>query len=574
MRWKDPAKKANDELSPYLERMRRANIDASDEKAVKTFFGDEYGKYRQAKNRAAKLSYRANQARKRYEGSVMEDLQASTTAQRNLLTFGSERYNSERDRLVRRQVNEEARGLTDLYTNGTAASIRNGVDKLDVSNEKEVVSEFDALLDRLDANSEDNDALAKMQALSNAMMGKGEFGETAIRKALEQHIVKQHTKLRNGDAGAITMGNNNGLRQLSSYITSGPLGGRLKTDDRDTFDMANALAQGSEYYKDHTGSPSDDGFDNDFDIVADGTGFKIKHKKFDHGSARKLSARGLADSNDAVLDRIHDAVVSGSIKGEELNTLMQSVDEALNNETIQLKAGVRGKLEAIAKQAYSKSGGTSTARTADATSATIMANAGTKTLDAMLNQAQGFNPTATPPPGLDPAQLTEWTAERNKQISSLRTMAENAKYALENNIVKDTATAERLQDIVRTVQSHGISDFAGNTGANSFKLNSGAFKIRGAVQPEGYAQRPDTWEHVVNPSTMQREWKVRTGTDASGNAIYRNLTADEQKHFQEIEAYNRQVDMRNSAKGFNPSSSGSGGGSGGSGGSGGGAGGP
>lgn len=461
----------------------------------------------------SRARYRLNRASSRYERGVMEDLNASVNAQRDLLEPGSERYNTTRDRLVRRQASEEARGLTELYDAGTASKI-DGSGKLDVSDEAAVVDEFDAILDRLDANPEDNDALAKMQALSNSMMGKGEFGENAIRAALERHVAKQ---IR---GGRMTAAANNGLRQMSNHISSGPLGGRLKADDRDTFDMATSLAKGEKYYNDP------DGFAKDFGI--DATTGNLVHNKFGRGSAGKLSARGLADSNDAVLDRIQAAVQSGDIQGAELNTLMKNVDEALNNDTIQLKTGVRQKLESIAHQAYTKSSGSVATRTANATSASIMASSSTKTLDAMLSRVQNYA-------NLQPA-------EQAAQEDELRVMAENAKYALENNIVKDTATAERLQDIVKTVRAQGISDFAGNTGNNSFKLNSGSFKIRGAAQAERHADVPAGWISVTGAPGGYRIQE--------SPGVYRDLNAQELEHLKELRAFNRQVDMRNSSKGL------------------------
>lgn len=475
--------------------------------------------------------YRLNRASSRRERGVIEDMMAGVNAQREELEPGSKRYEAMQHGMRQHQIAQEAEGLKGLYETGNATKL-DGSGKLDISDERAVEDEYDQLLERLDADPKDNDALARMQALTSVMMGKGENGENIIRRSLERQVGKKlKASQSDPEKKALKATANGGLRQMSSYLSS-KFGGQLKSDDRDTFDMVNALAQGEAYYDGASGLSSE------FDLDASGN---LSHLKYGVGSAGKLSASSLAGSNDAVLDRIRDGVQNGTINGALLNSLMANVDEALNNDTIQLKVGVRKKLEEIAQHAYTqRAAGASTHTSVNQTSASIMANAGSKSLDSMLGRIQSFDRT-----GMDAAQI----AEREDEF---RAVAENARYALENNIVKDSSTAERLQDIVSAVKAQGISDFAGNTGGNAFKLNAASFKVRGSAKPEGYARRPTSWEHVVNPTTMQREWKVRTGTDASGAPIYRGLNAEELTQLHEIEAYNRQVDMRNSAKGFDP----------------------
>lgn len=542
--------KEDSRVKSYENQLRSKGINLNDTQAIKQELGSDYSEYKKLKKKDVDRRRRLAQVGHRIERMAMEDIESMVASEGELMTPNSQRYERMLTNRQSKQVSAESAALESLYASGKATKI-DGQGTLDVTNMRECIEELGRIVERLNKNPEDTDAKARMQALTTVLAKSGEPGENALRSVLLDQV--QKNVAAGGDK--LTMEENSGLRAMSNFMID-KFGGQFKADDRDTFDLANYL-KGSEAYqetvldKHGNAKPNKKFIGRTFKIEHDNNGEHLATNEFDYGSATKMSEQALAGANDAQLDRIYAAIQSGDLSGQHLQEFMSLADRTLHNDNINLKLGVRSKLERMQMAAY--------AQNADAlqqhqngdplqrvrvnqNSADILTKAADSSLDTMIGQIKTT----------DVSQISE-PDKRLAKIDEMRGIAANAKYVLENYSLP-TAKAERLQEIISSVQNNAsvqaeiggtLTDFSGNgrtslTGGRTLTADSQVIKLRDAKPAPQKVQMPSSW--MSSPNAPDG-YVVN-----AGNGNFRNLNDAERQWLKDARSYNNRIDFENQSQ--------------------------
>lgn len=554
--------KENSKVKSYEEQLLAKGIDLNNAEAVKRELGSsDYREYKKLKTQDNNRRRRLAQVGHRIERMAMEDIESRVASEGELMTPQSERYQRMLTNRLSKQVSAEASALESLYASGKATKI-DGQGTLDVTNMAECIQELGKIVEKLNKNPEDTDAKARMQALTTVLAKSGEPGENALRSVLLDQVHKNvQTSIETGDKSSLMAENNMGLRAMSNFMID-KFGGQLKADDRDTFDLANALKNSDTYQEEVSDAKGNmkrnDGYIGNIfqaEKKADGTYRRTKRgdmvfaaNKYDFGSATKISEQALAGANDAQLDRIHSAIESGALSGQQLQDFMSLADRTLHNENINLKIGVRSKLERMQMAAYAQNADALQQHQGDKAlqriqvnqnSADILTKAENSSLDNMIGQIKTT----------DVSQISE-PSKRSAKIDEMRGIAANAKYALENYSLP-TAKAERLQEIISSVQNNAsvqaeiggtLTDFSGNgraslTGGGTLTANSQQIRLRDAKPAPQKVQMPSSW--MSSPNAPDG-YVVN-----AGNGNFRNLNDTERQWLKDARSYNNRIDFEN-----------------------------
>lgn len=531
-------------------------VDLNDNAAVRRALGGkDYRTYKDLK-RKAENPYRKRrlaQAGRRLERMAMEDIEAEVASTGELMTPDSEKYQRMLTSRRSRQTSAESAALESIYASGEGKSIIEGRDKVDATDMKSLAEELGAVIERLNKDPKDNDAMARMQALTTIMAKSGEGGENALRNVLLDQVHNNVVAADNGNTSALEASNNTGLRAVSDFMID-KFGGQFKSHDRDTFDLANTLKSSNAYQaKKDDGSDNGDYIGNIFKIDRnpDGTYRKdketgktaFKPNKFDYNSANKMSEETLAGANDDQLDRIYSAIQTGDLSGQQLQNFISLTDRTLNGDT-KLKVGVRGKLERMQMAAYAQNSnarqqldaGQTLQRTqVNANSADILAKAENKSLENMVSQIKTTDFSDT--------KVFDSPDKVTAKVDEMRGIAANAKYALENYNLP-TAKAELLQEIISSVQNHtGAQAENGgsvltNYDGGTLTADSGQIKLRDAKPAPQKIERPSNWIRTPNSPHGYQVINRQNGQ-------IRNLNTREIQWLQDARSHNNQIDFQN-----------------------------
>lgn len=567
--------KENSKVKSYEDRLLAKGIDLNNAEAVKRELGSsDYREYKKLKTQDNNRRRRLAQVGHRIERMAMEDIESRVASEGELMTPQSERYQRMLTNRLSKQVGAEASALESLYASGKATKI-DGQGTLDVTNMRECIEELGKIVEHLNKNPEDTDAKARMQALTTVLAKSGEPGENALRSVMLDQVHKNvQTSIDTGDKSSLMAENNIGLRAMSNFMID-RFGGQLKANDRDTFDLANALKNSDTYQEnilDANGKmqPNKDFIGEVFKVEKDKNGVYRRNKtsgdmvfapnKFDYSSASKMSEQALAGANDAQLDRIDAAIQSGDLSGQRLQDFMSLVDRTLHNENINLKLGVRSKLERMQMAAYAQNADVLQQHQKDEAvqriqvnqnSADMLAKAENSSLDTMISQIKTTD-----------ISKMERVADKRAKMDEMRGIAANAKYALENYSLP-TAKAERLQEIISSVQNNEsvlrelngvtdnnplpanprrLTDFAGNgsgalVGGHTLTADSQYIKLRDAKPAPQKVQTPSNW--ISSPNAPDG-YVVN-----AGNGNFRNLNNAERQWLQDARSYNNRIDFEN-----------------------------
>ena len=479
-RYKGLADTTNAKVKGYEDRLRSAGVDLSDTKAVRRFLGDEYGAYRRAKNKAASVNYRANQARRRYESSVMEDATAATGASRELLAPGTKRYESYMEGLESAQRVKDAADQQKLFDAGKG-TYKDATGAVQTVNPGDISSLGDAhanLLRQLRDNPDDVETRAKLEAIQDMLVSRGDKGHEAMYQNYED--------LANTSTSA-QLNNSAGLRYAANHLSK--YAPQIKKGNRSFDKLLNQYQAGTV-----------DSYRN----IAAAAGQTLS-EYLSTNSALGYDASSFKDMNDDAIKRYTKMAENGALGINELNHLTSIANEALSNDQIQLKGDTENLLHDFLSAAYGTSavGHSTMAKGTATTGSAAMGSASIESLDSITKRIQSGK--------LSGAAATN--------------LVENARRYMESGDVISADRAQALRKLISTAQTKGVSTIDGGT--DNFSYDEASFKVRGA---KATAKMPSGWTRDASGT-----WVDLT----SGSP----LSASDAKKAEEIEKYNNQRDI-------------------------------
>lgn len=486
-RYKASADTANSQVKGFENRLRGAGIDLSDDKAVRRFLGNEYGAYRRAKNKQASMNYRTNQARKRYESSVMEDAAAATGASRELLTPGTRRYESYMEGLESAQRIKDASDQRRLYEAGRVDGVNAGKitdlstdDITDPRNADSLAREHWDLLKAVRDNPENAEARAKLEAVQDMLAERGDKGHEAMFRNYEK-MATDSTDEQLGSAGL-----RNAANHLSRYSS------QIKKGNRSFDKLLNMYqAGGVKNYRDSLGGGS-------------------IGENLSKSSALGYNASSFNDMNEKAIESYIDMAKSGKLSDEQLKHLTSIANEALNNDQIQLKGDVEKQLHDFLSAAYGTGavGHSTLAQGQSTIGSDAIKNASLSSLNDVAQRIQNNDITG--------AAATK--------------LVENARRYMESGETIDADRAQALRKIISTAQTKGVDSLDKINGVNAgdnFSYDEASFKVRGA---KATAKMPTGWTRNASGTWVN----ITSGAP---------LTPTEVRKAEEIERYNNQRDI-------------------------------
>lgn len=480
------AQATNAEVKGYEDRLRSNGIDLGDDRAVRRFLGNDYGAYRSAKNRSAKLNYRSNQARRRYESSIMEDAAAATGASRELLAPGSKRYASYMEGLESAQRVKDAADQQKLFEagRGTYQDASGATQTVNPGDLRSLEAAHGSLLEQLRDNPEDVETRAKLEAIQDMLAVRGDKGHEAMYSNYE----------RIANASTSDQLQSNGLRYAANHLSK--YQPQIKKGSRSFDKLLNQYQAGT--------------VDN-YRSSATAAG-KTLSEALSTESALGYNSSSFNDMNEDVLKRYTAMAQAGHLDDVQLQHLTKIANEALSNDQIQLKGDVEKELHDFLTAAYGTSavGHSVKAQGVSTAGSTAMGTASVQSLDRIAQQIQG-------------GQLTGAAATK---------LVENARRYMESGDLIEADRAQALRKIITSAQAKGVDSMDKLSGVNTsddFSFNETAFKVRGA---KPVAKMPAGWTRNVSGAWMD----ISTG---------RPLSATDVKKAEEIEKYNNQRDIEN-----------------------------
>ncbi len=483
-RYKGLADTTNAKVKGYEDRLRSAGVDLSDTKAVRRFLGDEYGAYRRAKNKAASVNYRANQARRRYESSVMEDAAAATGASRELLAPGTKRYESYMEGLESAQRVKDAADQQRLFEagRGTYTDAGGNVHDINAGDISSLESAHAHFLEQLRDNPNDVEARAKLEAVQDMLAARGDKGHEAMYRS--------YKNLANSSSA--TQLNSEGLRYAANHLSK--YAPQIKKGSRSFDKLLNQYQAGTV---------------DSFRSTAAGHG-KTLEEELDTNSALGYNASSFNDMNEDAIQRYIDMAEHGKLDSKQLQHLTKIANEALNNDEIQLKGDVEKQLHDFLSAAYGTGavGHSTLAQGQSTIGSDAIKNASLSSLNDVAQRIQNNDITG--------AAATK--------------LVENARRYMESGETIDADRAQALRKIISTAQVKGVDSLDKINGVNAgdnFSYDEASFKVRGA---KATAKMPTGWTRNTSGTWVN----ITSGAP---------LTPTEVRKAEEIERYNNQRDI-------------------------------
>lgn len=454
------------------------------------------------RSQLARARYRRARAVSRYEKGVLEDKQSEILASREDLTPGTKRYDSMVASLSEAQLNKDSSEWENLYTHGGVENFSGtrdasgNITKVTAGNLNALASEHRALLERVTEHPEDAVAMAKLRAVQNIMGKKGDKFHEKMRENYASIMDASHTSDLDSE----------GYRQAATHLQDN-FASQIKAGDRG-FDKMLAEIQGGA-------------------IAA----ASRNSSRFDTLGSMGYTAESLNNLNDGTLDRLSAAVKSGSLSGPALDHIVKIANDAIHNPKIALKGDVEQKLHDILSSAYTRTA--TVAGSSRMVGSSLIGNASSEAIDSIVKKVQDAG---------------DWSSMSTQQQTEYGNLVRN----IQDSLQHDTHSREnvrQLQGALQTAKNKGFLPDASGTSTVSV-VEPTTFKIeRGAPQAERHADVPADWRVAAH---APGGYMVKDST-----GVLRNLNAQELEQLKEIQAFNRQIDMRNSSRGFNAGGSGS-----------------
>lgn len=483
-RYKASADATNSQVKGFENRLRGAGIDLSDDKAVRRFLGNEYGAYRRAKNKQASMNYRTNQARKRYESSVMEDAAAATGASRELLTPGTRRYESYMEGLESAQRIKDAADQQRLFEagRGTYTDASGTVHDINAGDIASLGDAHARFLEQLRDNPNDVETRAKLEAVQDMLAARGDKGHEAMYRNYESLANSSTADQLKSD----------GLRYAANHLSK--YTPQIKKGSRSFDKLLNQYQAGTV---------------DSFRSTATANG-KTLEEELDTNSALGYNASSFNDMNENAIQRYIDMAEHGKLDSKQLQHLTKIANEALNNDQIQLKGDVEKQLHDFLSAAYGTGavGHSTLAQGQSTIGSDAIKNASLSSLNDVAQRIQNNDITG--------AAATK--------------LVENARRYMESGETIDADRAQALRKIISTAQAKGVDSLDKindvNAGDN-FNYDEASFKVRGA---KATAKMPTGWTRNASGTWVN----ITSGAP---------LTPTEVRKAEEIERYNNQRDI-------------------------------
>ncbi len=483
-RYKASADTANSQVKGFENRLRGAGIDLSDDKAVRRFLGNEYGAYRRAKNKQASMNYRTNQARKRYESSVMEDAAAATGASRELLTPGTRRYESYMEGLESAQRIKDAADQQRLFEagRGTYTDASGTVHDINAGDIASLGDAHARFLEQLRDNPNDVETRAKLEAVQDMLAARGDKGHEAMYRNYESLANSSTADQLKSD----------GLRYAANHLSK--YTPQIKKGSRSFDKLLNQYQAGTV---------------DSFRSTAAANG-KTLEEELDTNSALGYNASSFNDMNENAIQRYIDMAEHGKLDSKQLQHLTKIANEALNNDQIQLKGDVEKQLHDFLSAAYGTGavGHSTLAQGQSTIGSDAIKNASLSSLNDVAQRIQNNDITG--------AAATK--------------LVENARRYMESGETIDADRAQALRKIISTAQTKGVDSLDKINGVNAgdnFSYDEASFKVRGA---KATAKMPTGWTRNASGTWVN----ITSGAP---------LTPTEVRKAEEIERYNNQRDI-------------------------------
>ena len=500
-RLKKSAEGANSDVKKYEDRLKSRGVrDLTDDKAVRQVLGKDYWSYRRAKNRAAVRNYRANQARRRYESSVMEDITAEAAARRELLAPGTVRYEKAVSGMERAERDKDDAGQLAMYQDGKveafdgSGTIING-DSLD-----SLKKEHADLLAHVADNPEDEAAASKLRAVQTLLGKMGPNGFDAMENNLGR-LMKNHAQF-----GAT---NSQGVGIASSHLSRN-FAGQIKANSR-SLDALLTDINGGNFSKQSTFSEQ---------TFQDGLGkrqTRFLSSYYSQRGTQSIKSENVNDLGDAYYDNLLQATRSSDLNGADLEQLLKVFGEAKAGAAAgkySLKGEVERRIDAVMDAAYSSG---EVPRGMVRSEGSRMIGAATPAgIDRIVKQVESAG---------------SWSAMTIEQKTQYSNLVNN----ITDSLKQDAHTVEnvrQLQNALATAKKKGIETAVsgGRVIDQVTSVDLHAFRI-----PRGSKQK----------AVMPAGWQLGAGGTWINSATGRPLSAADAVKAQQILEYNNSIDIEN-----------------------------